>query len=57
MPRLFVTPLFTADFDPSGDDVTITEMTRPAVPQNGPQTLGDWVVTALRERDWEGAST
>ena len=54
------------------DGTAVMEMTGPAVPENGLQAFGDWVlaaldqhadgaaeaarrvVTALRERDWEG---
>ena len=57
---------------PAEDGTAVMEMTGPAVPENGPQSFGDWVlaaleqhadgaaeaarcmVTALRERDWEG---
>lgn len=55
-----------------GDEEVVVQMTGPAAPENGLQTLGDWVlaaleqrsdgateaarimVTALRDRDWEG---
>jgi hypothetical protein len=57
---------------PAEDGTAVVEMTGPAVPENGLQALGDWVlaaleqhgdgaaeaarlmITALRERDWEG---
>jgi Uncharacterised protein family (UPF0158) len=57
---------------PAEDGTAVVKMTGPAVPENGLQALGDWVlaaleqhgdgaaeaarlmITALRERDWEG---
>jgi hypothetical protein len=57
---------------PAEDGTAVMEMTGPAVPENGLQAFGDWVlaaleqyadgaaaaarrvVTALRERYWEG---
>jgi Uncharacterised protein family (UPF0158) len=56
----------------AGDDTAVVEMAGPAVPENGLQAFGEWVlaaleqrsdgaaeaarrmVTALRDRDWEG---
>src|ERR1700730_9311298 len=39
---------------PAEDGTAVVEMTAPAVPENGLQAFGDWVIAAVGERYWEG---